>query len=308
MNELIPGEFAIRTSDTNNYLSWLYDQSSGTGTVITSATTLGQTEKFKLTAWTPQFTLIQTLDGQNVTVASEGGLTLIQPIEETSKFTLIGPYYGDGHCNIRTRYGPFVSAVDGGGQTSNAFLTDITTAHDWEAFSIVKSGDLGSGYRYAIRPFKTPNPFSLWLTANSGGGGGTLGAVSISTPSSDGIFTLIRAEPPSSGGYVLQTGNGFNYLTSVNGGGLDGGDNLHTDAWKPLSWEVFNIVDQGDATYCIQTSSGFYLGYNPSPKSTSGTISTDIGTPDAPPPGWITKFEFLMVRTPVHGDIVYALP
>ena len=73
MSELLPGEFAIRTSDTNNYLSWLYDQSSGTGTVITSATTLGQTEKFKLTAWTPQFTLIQTLDLQNVTVAPEGG-------------------------------------------------------------------------------------------------------------------------------------------------------------------------------------------------------------------------------------------
>ena len=307
MSELLPGEFAIRTSDTNNYLSWLYDQSSGTGTVITSATTLGQTEKFKLTAWTPQFTLIQTLDLQNVTVAPEGGLTIGDPIEEASLFTLIGPNYGFynglyGLSHIRTRSGFFVSAVDGGGQTSNAFLTDITTAQDWEGFWILKTGDLGSGYRYAIKPLTSDPPF--WLTA-SAGGGDTLGAVSISTPSSDGIFTLIRAEPPSSGGYVLQTGDGFNYLTAVNGGGLASGDNLHTDAWKPLNWEVFNIVDQGDATYCIQTSSGFYLGCN---GVDPGNISTYIENPDAPPPGWITKFEFLMVRTPVHGDIVYALP
>jgi hypothetical protein len=292
MSELLSGEFAIRTFDTNNFLSW----SSGTGTVITSATTLGQTEKFQLTAYTPEYTLIQTLDGRYVSVDPEGGLALTQGIEENSLFTLIGPQYIEENYegssgpalfgfNIRTRSGSFVSAVNGGGMTSNAFLTDITVAQDWEAFSIVKSGDLGSGYRYYIKPFGKQILLPMFQAQGA-------------------IFTLIQAQLPSSGGYVLQISNGFNYLTAVGGGGLVGGDNLHTDAWKPLAWEVFNIVDQGDATYFVQTISGFYLAY----EEGSGIISTDIGTPDTPPPGWITKFEFLMVRTPVHGDILFAIP
>jgi hypothetical protein len=254
MSELIPGEFAIRTFDTNNYISW------STGSLTTSATTLGQTEKFKLTIYTPQYTLIQTLDGQYVTVAPQGGLILTQGTEETSLFTLIGPQYLQEDYegtpatafygfNIRTRYGPFVSAVNGGGMTSNAFLTDIT----------------------------------------------------------DSIFTLIKAQPPNSGGYVLQSAMGFNYVSAVDGGGLVGETNSPppiAEVWKPLAWETFNIIDQGDGTYFIQTSSGFYLGY----EQVTANISTDIGTPDTPPPGWITKFEFCMVRTPVHGDILLAIP
>jgi hypothetical protein len=293
MSELLPGEFAIRTFDTNNYISW------STGALTTSATTLSQTEKFKLTTYTPLYTLIQTLDGQYVTAAPQGGLTLTQGTEETSLFTLIGPqsieenYEGAAApnalygFNIRTRYGPFVSAVNGGGMTSNAFLTDITVAQDWEAFSIVKSGDLGSGYKYYIKPFGR----QIFGPATLAG---------------ETLFTLIRAQPPNSGGYVLQVPNGFNYLSAIDGGGLVGNQSRSplTDAWTPLAWEVFNIVDQGDGTYFIQTSSEFYLGflYN------IGTISTDIGTPDTPPPQWITKFEFIMARTPVHGDILLAIP
>jgi hypothetical protein len=294
MSELIPGEFAIRTYDTNNYISW------STGSLTTSATTLGQTEKFKLTIYTPQYTLIQTLDGQYVTAAPQGGLILTQGTEETSLFTLIGPQFiqegfpgaaAPGQLygfNIRTRYGPFVSAVNGGGMTSNAFLTDITVAQDWEAFSIVKSGDLGSGYKYCIKPFGR----GVWNQMSLAG---------------ESIFTLIKAQPPNSGGYVLQTAIGFNYISAVDGGGLVGETNFPpplTTAWKPLNWEVFNIVDQGDGTYFIQTSSGFYLGF----LINSENISTDIGTPDTPPPGWITKFEFVMARTPVHGDILLAIP
>ncbi|MGA8197600.1 MAG: hypothetical protein WB902_30035, partial [Acetobacteraceae bacterium] len=206
MSELLPGEFAIRTFKTNNYLSWSYDRHSGTGTVTTSATTLGQNEKFKLTAYTPEYTYIQTLDGQYVTVAPDGRLTVTQETEESSLFTLIGPqeipetYEGDPATglfgfNIRTRNGPFVSAVNGGGMTSNAFLTDVTVAQDWEAFSIVKSGDLGSGFRYCIKPFWKQVLLPLF-PGNS-------------------AFTLIQA-PFSSrpGGYVLLTQNSFTYLTA----------------------------------------------------------------------------------------------
>jgi hypothetical protein len=298
MGELIPGEFAIRAFDTNTYVSWKNDPF-----VDTSANTITDTEKFTFTAYTPQYTLIQALNGQYVTVPSEGGLTLpAVGTEETSLFTLIGPQAMENvwdsaappicfGYNIRTRYGPFVSAVNGGNVVgANAFLTEVTVAQDWEMFSILKSGDLGSGYKYYIKPFGE----QIWQPALPGGVGE--------------IFTVIQAEPPSSGGYVFQLYNGFNYLTANGGGGVDGASPgavpFSTDRWKPLSWEVFNIVDQGDATYFIQTTSGFYVGY----EQGSGNISTDIGTPDTPPPGWITKFEFLMLRTPVHGDILLAIP
>lgn len=173
--------------------------------------------------------------------------------------------------------------LNGGGMTSNAFLTDVTVAQDWEAFSIVKSGDLGSGYRYVIKPFGKQVLLPLFP--------GT-------------IFTLIQAL--AQGTYVLLNPNGFTCLTAVDGGGLDGldgGDILHTDAWKPLSWEVFTIVDQG-GRHIFHPDVARVL-----PRRFLGRFfSTDIGTPDTPPPGWITKFEFLMVRTPTHGDILLAIP
>jgi hypothetical protein len=56
---------------------------------------------------------------------------------------------------------------------------------------------------------------------------------------------------PDDGAYALQTADGFNYVTAVDGGGLANGDNLHTDATRVDAWEKFKIVDQGDATYTM---------------------------------------------------------
>jgi hypothetical protein len=39
----------------------------------------------------------------------------------------------------------------------------------------------------------------------------------------DGIFTLIQAVDGPLDGYALQTANGFNYVTAVDGGGLANG-------------------------------------------------------------------------------------
>jgi hypothetical protein len=96
LGELLPGEFAIRLYERrNSFVSGLYDKYSGTGTVITSATTLGPTEKFKLTAYAPGYALIQS-DGHYVTAMPGGGLSLSQSIVENSLFTLKGPMQGEG--------------------------------------------------------------------------------------------------------------------------------------------------------------------------------------------------------------------
>jgi hypothetical protein len=54
-----------------------------------------------------------------------------------------------GHFAFKTFYGYWVTAVGGGGKTSDAFHTDAVKADRWEWFGLYKCGDLGSGYQYA---------------------------------------------------------------------------------------------------------------------------------------------------------------
>ena len=71
---LLPGEFAIRTYLTNNYLTARDGGRHSIDAVITAATTLGPNEKFKLTTFQPDFTIIQTLQGYYVSAVGAGGL------------------------------------------------------------------------------------------------------------------------------------------------------------------------------------------------------------------------------------------
>ena len=87
----------------------------------------------------------------------------------------------------------------------------------------------------------------------------------------------------SDGTYALQTANGGNYVTAVNGGGLVQGSAtwniLQTNRTQVQAWEKFRLVDQGEGTYAIQTASGYYLGLY---RNSSGIFSfttdrSDIG-------------------------------
>jgi len=310
----LPGEFAIRTY-TNNFVSY----SPATGSLTTSATALTTTEKFFITTQAPGFSLIQTVFDQNyVAVAPQGGLGVtptgpgsgLQP----QLFTLVGPnslpevdpgnYPSPGYGNfmIQIYDGSYLVAAEGGGQTSNAFLTGmpgITLYDVFADFWIVKCGDLGNGYRYAIRAalpqYQLQNPVGSFLTAVNGGGLTQKGVSAANFGlTSEGIFTLIRLDAKN--GYALQTSDGFNYVTAVDGGGLADGDNLHTDATRIAGWETFQIVDQLDGTYAIQTESGFYLAVANEPDTVGVNISTRISSPDlAPEIGYVAKFEFIMI-------------
>lgn len=210
---------------------------------------------------------------------------------------LDGPALGTGWSHIRTFNEHFLTALGGGGKASNAFHTDATVASTWETFWVLKSGALGSGYRYAIRPAGTGGPGEVvnFLTAVGGGGHGANSYPAIVhnqglVPTWSGFTLLQQAD----GSYALQTYSG-NYVTAVGGGGLASGDNLHTDATQIQAWEKFKIVDQGNATYIIQTVSGFYLAVNTSVLDIGG-ISTRISFPDAAPQiGYTAKFELLMM-------------
>jgi hypothetical protein len=277
----------------------------------------------------PGYCWIQTLlDQKFLGSVPGGGLELSSTLTGSpiQQFTLIGPNQGlgfpigSGDFQIKTYDGSYLIAAEGGGQTSNAFLTDQPPNPFFSNFWIVKCGDLGDGYRYAIKAV-VPGEVGNFLTAHKGGGQtqNSIIAYPKNGLTSDGIFTLRQmppneaTQPPALNGYALQTSNGFNYVTAVDGGGLAGGDNLHTDATRvdltlpdyPDVWENFQIVDQLDGTYAIQTMSGYYLAVaSVSPSSETG-ISTDISSPDlAPGIGYTAKFEFIMIPNQLGTDEV----
>ena len=157
---------------------------------------------------------------------------------------------------------------------------------------MLKCGNLGSEYTYAIRPTGTGYSSVSFLTARGGGGQTQQAMTANSELKGFSKFKLIGRGP---GWYALQTSNGINYVTAVDGGGLAHGttasDNLHTDARQVQVWEKFRIVDQGDCTYTIQTINGWYLAVGP-----GGTISTRISDPNAAPSiNYNAKFELMML-------------
>jgi len=168
----------------------------------------------------------------------------------------------DGSYAIQTSNGfDYVTAVGGGGRTTDVIHTDATQVRSWEKWRLVKSGDLGSGYCYGIQAFT-----GFFLSA-PGGGGRTTSAILANSQvmgphfGSPQEFRLMRQ---CDGSYAIQTSNGFDYVTAVNGGGLVQGSAtwniLQTNRTQVQAWEKFQFVDQGDGTYAIQTVSGYYLG------------------------------------------------
>ncbi len=290
----LPGEFAIRTGLKNTFLTARDGGRHSIDAVITAATAIGANEKFKLTSFQPDFTTIQTLLGFYVSAVGGGGLggshdpTQILQTERTAVaddalFRLIGPY-GDGSFYIRTLNDHFLTALGGGGKTTAAFHTDATTPSTWEVFRVVKCGDLGSGYTYAI----IHRAANLYLNAIGGGGQSTQGIQAIGVLDVNSHFKFIRLVD---GSYALQTPNGVTYVTADDGGGIASGNNLLTNQTHIQAWETFKIVDQGNGTYAIQTISGFFLGIGP-----GGVISTRISDPNAAPQiGYTAKFELVMV-------------
>jgi len=56
--------------------------------------------------------------------------------------------FGDSY--IQTFDLHFLTALGGGGKATDAFHTDAKVRKSWEEFSLIKCGDLGSGYDYTI--------------------------------------------------------------------------------------------------------------------------------------------------------------
>src|SRR5262245_33111787 len=285
----LPGEFALETwlgsgivnvgigatiwaPGTPHYLTAVSGGGICCNAIHTDATQARAWERFKLLVVGGGQYSIQTVRNYYVGAAggAGGGVTnelVISTVEATfdssqtwQKFRLF-QQQDSGTYAIQTGNGiNYVTAVGGGGRNTDAIHTDARQVGDWEKFRLVKLGDLGSGFCYGIQAFT-----GRYLSAPGGGGRTTDAILAVASEMgplhSPERFRLMR-QPD--GSYALQTANGSNYVTAVNGGGLVQGSAtrniLQTNRTQVQAWEKFRFVDQGDGTYAIQTVSGYYLG------------------------------------------------
>jgi hypothetical protein len=144
---------------------------------------------------------------------------------------LVGPIT----CTILTSNGHYLTAVGGGGRTSDVIHTDATKVGSWEKFTLIDSGDGASNIHYGVR---TTN--GHYVTAV--GGGGRIADVIHSDATQLLDWEKLTMVSLGFGVYAIQTIDGH-FLTSTGGGGRIT-DTIHSDATKIKLWERFSRLQK----------------------------------------------------------------
>jgi hypothetical protein len=246
----------------------------------------------------------QTVNGNFITAVDGGGRTtdvlhtdaVSVGAWEQFRIAQTGPS-GAFSVSIQTHSNNFLTAVGLGGKTTDAIHSDATKVGSWETFFIRQWGSPGDVSPAASQYFIVDISKNQAIAAR-GGGGQTQNTIQFAgingnTPLDWARFTLI---PQSNGSYALQTIN-ENYVTAVNGGGLDYGtessDNIHTDATIASTWEQFRFASPfDDGSFAIQTFKGYYLGKRTFGGAAEGEYSTDITDLDAASRFWLIPAAF----------------
>ena len=140
----------------------------------------------------------------------------------------------------------FMTAVGGGGRSTEVIHTDATAPKAWETFRLI--GQAGDSH-FAIQTLN-----GHFLTAVDGGGR-TSGAIT-TVATEVQAWELFSFRPVSGAGasphFAIQTPKGT-FVTALGHGGLNSGETLHTDATAAKDWEMFDFLKIGDpgtnATY-----------------------------------------------------------
>jgi hypothetical protein len=160
-----------------------------------------------------------------------GGLSLTGTASaSTARPAVNGPIYG---CVFQTVNGHYLTAVGGGGRTTDVIHTDAVAIGAWEKFTLVDSGDGSPSIHYGLL---TSN--GHYLTAV--GGGGRVTDVIHSDATLLQAWEKFSLVSLGQGVYAVETINGH-YLTAVDGGGRVT-DAIHSDATRVLAWEEFRVT------------------------------------------------------------------
>ena len=137
-------------------------------------------------------------------------------------------------CTIQSYDGHYLSAIGGGGRTTDTIETNRTVPSTWETFTLVSTF---GGYG-----IKTSN--GNLLTA-VGGGGRTTDVIETNRTVLQEWekFNLVPvATQGRTGWYAIQTFDGH-YLTAVNSGGIGSSpEAIHSNATQIQAWERFSVL------------------------------------------------------------------
>lgn len=131
-------------------------------------------------------------------------------------------------CSIQAYDGHYLTAVGGGGRTTDVLHTDATRVGTWERFTLIDIGDGSS--QYGIRTYS-----GHYLSAQ--GGGGRITDVIHSNRTQILDWEKFKLISLGNNWYAIQTISG-NYLTAVDSGGRIT-DVIHSDAIRIGTWEMF---------------------------------------------------------------------
>ena len=178
----------------------------------------------------------------------------------------------------------FLTAVAGGGRTTDVIHTDATVPLSWEMFRLWSTNAFGF---YGIQTLN-----GHFVTAVAAGGRTTDTIHTDATVvQSWELFAPTQLFDAFNDfmGFGLKTSRGFS-LTAVGGGGHNSGDTIHTDATVAKSWETFRPYRAGSfgtgSTYGIQ----IWGGNASDEEALRGWMFVNVGGGD-PGPGalWLTE-------------------
>jgi len=135
-------------------------------------------------------------------------------------------------CNIRSFDGHYLSAIGGGGRTTDTIETNRTSPSTWETFTLQPSP---TGGGWAIR---TSNGD---FVSAIGGGGRTTDVIETNRTQASTweTFNLVPLTNVGPGFYAIRTFTG-NFLTAVNSGGIGSAfEAIHSNATQIGTWEEF---------------------------------------------------------------------
>lgn len=139
------------------------------------------------------------------------------------------------NCNIQSFDGHYLTAVGGGGRTSDVLHTDAKSPKSWERFTLVDLDKGTPNVTYGVRTYR-----GYYLTAVDGGG--RINGVMRSNETRARDWEEFQFESLGGGWFAIKTFNG-RYLTAVNSGGLSTqvADTMHSDARQIRNWEKFKL-------------------------------------------------------------------
>lgn len=172
-----------------------------------------------------------------------------------------------GQFTIKTGLkGSCLTAVGGGGRTTDVIHTGAFSPGAWEEFRFWVDATLQHyAFQTATRNF---------ITAVDAGGLITDTIHSDATVIS--TWEMFKLLPQSAfPNFAIQTLRGF-FLTAVGGGGHNSGDTIHTDALTASEWEQFDIFRRLD--FGTKSTYGIGAGYNPkNPGLVGGGLPPRVG-------------------------------